>query len=735
VFVGKICTFYQYLVWCLRVSEQEAESICYKLQLKSCGCNLGELSQVFETDINKVKTGPFAGFRMFQKEVEYIDLMRMLDFDSYNDYLDSMLPRCYSLIRVMKNIIDTHYRVVLKIDYFKSFVEVDSGDMMTTAELDELADLFMDDDEKAKSKKVVPVPSKDLLVVNNIYEEEDCVLKGYSVKNQSEVFVTHNEFLKTVQMNEVTPINVVEVEYAKSKLEDPEVGVPLFVTKFDIDGVVDDRCCMTPPCDDLGIKGFDYQYLLREDEKVMKYSGEIIVDDVIDWSISQSYRSFLNDIKDNQFIEGQKILFHTSWMDKLENWKIVGRFLKHCSMNYVGGSVNKWDWVLIYHNEPQEEYRNERFILVVVPKLYKLMIVSRSSYKDVDVCKPDKMFRDILIRYDMDELFVMLWKVMEGIFNTDGSFECVKKTKLLDDEDNDELDPFIFSEIEELERLYDGTSDNNCVIPKEDYFFRPIIEYSEETLEAARERRLAFGGGSYKLKGSGQIKFEKHTNNDNNGDFNFKGFGNSKKLDRHKIDDFDENKRLLKEYTKDMVKDYRLYIDLDNCLKLRRIKWNYLFFMSFFSNFFDSNQISKIEFNAVSYVRFYDGGLEYNNSGGSNPVFLSGRISVLGRSSDIMFYKNKEYLLLFDYTYYRSTYQTFAPRVDYGEGGKFVYQLGPRKPLPLFVRDVGMISGVYKRPNNDVDSLQHMINIDQTTELGESISSTVLAKTGEFDVD
>jgi hypothetical protein len=375
-YLNGVCNYYGYLVWKLDIDEAEAALICSHLRQLAQNYQLENLEDVFKISKYEFRAKKFNGLRLFKDEVCQKDVVVMLGYETYLDYLSKMGKIPISLLHVIRGIISlTHYEDVLTTDAQKAEIIRNREAVNLDLVIDEVLELFRNNEDT--SIKVIE-PKKSVVVGANMIGLGDVEFMGMQTDDQSCVEVTIGRIITAIDEGRVIPQNNKETELAKAMLIDGEDQIPLFVDGREVlhpSLIVNTRTLTSATCVDLGAIGYDFNMLVSVQEKVSVVSNRWGVQPEWDEDKDQNlFMKLANSGIDPGGSGPTQIRVRHSWLNRLSSKQLSNLTKVH--FYYLGGNDNTYNWMIGFKGgrTPVRE-TSLKILFKIVPKIYKLSII------------------------------------------------------------------------------------------------------------------------------------------------------------------------------------------------------------------------------------------------------------------------------------------------------------------------------------------------------------------------
>lgn len=697
----KICTFYEYLVWSLRVSEEEAKRLCNALKASAVNVDLDELKNVFDIDVSVLETGPFAGHRLFNKSLSFNDVTLMDQFETYELYLNSVLPKFYQINHIIQEmVLEYGAKLQVKIKNGATMFSDMLGTDNCVFDFDALADMFNDNVEAPKTDFVVqPVDVSVIKLVDTLFDEVGGDMKGVSAYSSELVSVDFSSCVVSVQDQDFQPKSEKEVDLAKVVIVSPSMGIPLFITKvrenfgmYDYDDAelydnqTSDRVLLNLECDEISRRGFDFSSVLYDTNQVRDKLSNVGLDFRQKWDDCREYEKFKENLKLRAYKSGDKIFFNSVWLRNKEEFKFVYFLTIVCKsqLDYVAGDGIGWDWVITVDGNGGQISDS---IFSMVPKLYKLFLLffvkERKSFGQSSM---KAYFFKVLGIYGFKDVeLYRYWSALELLLTVEGTFGCaVLNTNICVCDETGKSDVFFLSdEYFDDDSLSGEVVKIDCDEYGQDQRLREVNDISikigklnvqsddEESSGSSLVGDVSNDSVDFMSEDSDLLaeKVFEFRSDWNVGDSvdkrdvqsnNYIRFDLSNVFSNFVCNEFSENSKFLAIF--DTVGDHRKRHDLfvnffleafsvgnvlvisDSCLcMMRSVCWGYFSFQAVFSKFFDAGVLNFVNFTLLEYIVLRNGGLEYKQKYSSIVMFVRGRIKV--EREQIVFFSNGKFHL------------------------------------------------------------------------------------------
>jgi hypothetical protein len=426
-------------VWSLGVDAKEASMFCSSLLNKCEGLDMKELEGVFEVNSYMLKTGPFALNRLFDLNMTYRDIVFLGEFDTYEQYLNRVLPRCVQINHLIYKRIEK-YGIEIGIRFkggMTCFTGLPEGEV-DFDEITKLADFFGGGDDNSQVEEV-PVHCKVVRIVDDLYTETHGDVQGKSLIDYSVQEVPFQSCVVAIQQPSFEPVSAKEVIIARQVLYKEDDLIPFFVdVNYDyghadsevgetsqISLTTNDRLLLKFEGKELAERGYDYHKLTEKSYDNYCMLSGVSLTKRLDWDDDIQFKLFCDRLNKWDFERGVTLYYNSKWFIRLKSRTKFYKLMMLSMFYYVGGDGQAWDWLIKFGGGMDIDSDH----ILVAPKLYKLFLLRFSiRAENLSDMSLKEFFFEVLSNYGFDrELdFRIYWCMLSPLLTYEGNYKLGK---------------------------------------------------------------------------------------------------------------------------------------------------------------------------------------------------------------------------------------------------------------------------------------------------------------------
>jgi hypothetical protein len=394
----------------MRIEEEEATEICDFLHNSSEGCKLGRLRDVFCIKDKQFMSGRFFGYAIFKETVNESDLREMKGFSDFISYLNAKIPSLKSAIGIVEEYMHKYKicpMVSIGMQGTKVYTEDYKGSLPKVDIYNDCQDLANMFNNKADEPLYVYNGDMSENLVSNIYEKREDIVQMYDTKLKKMRYIKYLDFYNSVMEGRMLVERPDDAKIACSILKQHNNLVPLMMIVDDVqsnfglgDKVVKYKCLMLDDLVELLDIGFNYYQIVSNKRILDLLTRHIGLEPDDEWDSERAFQDFQRVIAlDQRPDKFCKMRFSSSWLSRL-NMSQFNDFLSRCDIFYLGGQAQYWDWIFVGNEgKPIDTFEVKQTLLYLAPKIYKLMVLCKSSKVYSSRNNPLKFVQEVMKKY------------------------------------------------------------------------------------------------------------------------------------------------------------------------------------------------------------------------------------------------------------------------------------------------------------------------------------------------